>query len=128
MLTKSRLSIAAVLAAAAIAAPAATAMPADVTAGGENATVAGTIDDARGEHAASLSHPRSVGGVAGDQRSPDAVAPFVRPVVVETGEPSSPGFDWTSAIIGIAGGLALAVLAGAAVTGGRVRHRSTRTV
>ena len=37
-------------------------------------------------------------------------------------EPASPGFDWTSAIIGAAAGLALAVLAGGAVGGGRVRH------
>jgi hypothetical protein len=86
-----------------------------------------SIADARGEHAAATSENRAAADGGGDQRSPDAVEPFVRPVVVETGDPSSPGFDWTSAIIGIAGGLALAVLAGAAVGGGRPRRRA-RTV
>jgi hypothetical protein len=149
MLTKSHLTIATALVVAAIAAPAATAMPADSTPGGANdlpayatpgdlrtegsqadvysSTV--TKPDARGEHAASLADdstaPDSRGG---DRRSPDAVEPFVRPVVVEVGEPHSPGFDWISAIIGIAGGLALAVLAGAAVSGARPRHRRARTV
>jgi hypothetical protein len=146
MLTKSHLTIAIALVVAAIAAPAATAMPADSTPGGANdlpayATPgdlrpeasqpdmdAGTVTkpDARGEHAASLANgPAPSDSRGGDRRTPDAVEPFVRPVVVEVGEPASPGFDWTSAIIGVAGGLALAVLAGAAVSGGRRRHPRT---
>jgi hypothetical protein len=146
MLTKSHLTIATALAVAAIAAPAATAMPADSTAGASKdlpayatpgdprqadmhaSTVTKPDDrnDARGEHAASLaSDPAPSDSRGGDRRTPDAVEPFVRPVVVEVGEPDSPGFDWTSAIIGIAGGLALAVLAGAAVSGGRRRHPRT---
>jgi hypothetical protein len=143
MLTKSRLTIAAALAAAALAAPAASAMPADSVVNDQpaNRTAADprqqdmhastvTAPDARGEHAASIADPPAVavanGG--GDQRSPDAVEPFVRPVVVETGDPASPGFDWTSAVIGIAAGLAFAALAGAAVSGSRPRRRRPHTV
>jgi hypothetical protein len=142
MLTKSRYTVATALAVAAIAAPAATAMPTDQPAG-QNlpafptpgdpradlrqadmhaSTV--TTRDARGEHAASLSGLPD----GADLRTPDAVEPFERPVVVEVGEPASPGFDWTAAIIGIAGGLALAVLAAAAVSGGRRRHGRPSTV
>jgi hypothetical protein len=116
MLIRSHLMIATALAIVAIAAPAATAMAERTD---------GTIADARAEHAAALADaPAVVEG--GDQRSPDAVEPFVRPVVVNTEAPASTGFDWTSAIIGIAGGLALAVLAGAAVSGGRPRQRGAR--
>jgi hypothetical protein len=143
MLTKSHLTIATALAVAAIAAPAATAMPADPvdaqdvrsyptladprTGPPQGDLHAGTVtpSDARGEHAASLADRPA----EADLRTPDAVEPFVRPVVVEVGEPvSSPGFDWTAAIIGIAGGLALAVLAAAAISGGRRRQGRPSTV
>ena len=103
MLTKSRTTLAAALAVAAIGAGPAQAMPID----------------ARGEHAASLS--QTTGGVASDQRTADAREPFVRPVVVEVGAPDSGGVDWTSAIAGLAGGLAFAILAGIGVSGAR-RH------
>ena len=66
--------------------------------------------------------PATPDGSGVDRRTPDAVEPFVRPVVVEVGDPVTPGFDWVAAIIGLAGGLGLAVLAGAAVSGGRRRH------
>lgn len=134
MRIRSHLSIAAALAILAIGAPAATAMPADPTADEQrqanmHASTVVPLDDtretsdARGEHAASLAvTPAAPDSPTGDRRSPDAVEPFVRPVVVEIGDPVAPGFDWVAAIIGLAGGLGLAVLAGAAVSGGRRRH------
>jgi len=66
---------------------------------------------------------------ADDQRSPDARDPLggqgvAQPVVVEVTDPDGGGFDWTAAIIGLAGGLALAVLAGVGVAGSR-RHPTT---
>jgi hypothetical protein len=79
-----------------------------------------SASDVRGEHAASLSQTSS--GTAPDQRSPDARDQFVRPVVVEVGEPVADGFDWTSALAGVAGGLALALLAGVAVAAARRRQ------
>jgi hypothetical protein len=139
MLTKSRLTIATALAAAAVAAPPALALPVD-------ADSAAATTDVRGEHAASLSESRtapdqrtaadlgtadargehaaamSESPTASDQRSPDAREPFVRqPVVVEIDDPVAGGFDWTAGIIGLAAGLAVAVLAGAAVAGARRR-------
>jgi len=133
MRTRSHLTIAAALAIMAIGAPAATAMPAGPTAGEQRTDMQGStvtkpdvarvIPDARGEHAASLADtPAAPDSPTGDRRTPDAVEPFVRPVVVEVGDPVAPGFDWVAAIIGLAGGLGLAVLAGAAVSGGRRRH------
>ena len=129
MLTKSHLTIATALAVVAIAAPAATAMPVDPRQVDMHASTV-TPPDARGEHAASLADdPAASNSRGADQRTPDAVEPFVRPVVVEVGDdPASPGFDWTAAIIGIAGGLAFAVLAGAAVSGGRRRRTRPSTV
>ncbi len=99
----------------------------DVAAPDQQASHASTVTapDARGEHAASLADRPAVA----DLRTPDAVDPFVRPVVVEvSGEPAAPDFDWTAAIIGLAAGLAFAVLAGVAVSGGRRRHNRPRTV
>jgi hypothetical protein len=134
MLTRSHLTIATALAIAAIAAPAASAMPADTNRGGAGADPrqadmhASTVTppDARGENAASLADDPAA---TVDLRTPDAVEPFSRPVVVEVGgEPASPGFDWTAAIIGLAGGLAFAVLAGTAVSGGRRYRSRPRTV
>jgi hypothetical protein len=43
-------------------------------------------------------------------------------VVVEVGEPVSGGFDATSALAGLAGGLAFALLAGVAVAAARRRQ------
>jgi hypothetical protein len=133
MLEQSRLTLATALAIAALGASPALAAPIDPVASGTGEAVAsqdrGALD-ARGENAASGSdyahggthYPVAPASSAGDQRTPDAVEPFVRPVPVETGEPASPGFDCTSSIIGAAAGLALAVLAGGAVGGGRLRH------
>jgi hypothetical protein len=125
MLTKSRTTLATALTVAAIGAVPAQAMPIQ-DARGENAAsqsaVGGRdqhITDARGEHSASLS--QNAGAVAQDQRSADAREPFVRPVVVEIGDPVTGGFDWTAGIVGIAGGLAIAVLAGVGVAGARRR-------
>lgn len=109
MLTKSRLILATALAAMAFVVPPALAAPGS------------TIDDARGEHAASLSNGAVSSSAWSDPRSPDARDPFVRPVVVEVDEPVSAGFDWTAAIIGLGAGLALAVLAGVGVAGARRR-------
>jgi len=64
----------------------------------------------------------------GDFRTEAAVEPFAGPVVVEAGNPVSTGLDWTAVIIGLAGGLAIAVLAGVGVAGGRRRHAQPRTV
>jgi len=135
MLEQSRLTLATALAIAALGASPALAAPTDPVATSTGEGVASqhrSSLDARGENAASGSDyahggthypvaPASGAG-AGDRRTPDAVEPFVRPLPVATAEPASPGFDWTSAIIGAAAGLALAVLAGGAVGGGRVRH------
>jgi hypothetical protein len=141
MLTKSRTTLAAALAVAALGATPALAAPIDpvgstTDARGEHAaslserstTVepAGGTSDARGEHAASLSERSTTGANATDLRSADAREPFVRPVVVEVGDPASGGFDWTAGIAGLAGGLALAILAGVGVAG--ARRRSFRTV
>ena len=80
--------------------------------------------DLRGEHAAGMSE--TVTPPADDRRSPDAREPVggqgvAQPVVVEVTDPDGGGFDWTAAIIGMAGGLALAVLAGVGVAGSRRR-------
>jgi hypothetical protein len=140
MRTRSHRIGATALVVAAIAAPAASAMPIDPTAaGGQQAdprqvdmhasTVTGPsgagIADARGEHAAAVGQPGAApAGRVADLRTPDAVEPFARPVVVEVDAPAGPGFDWVAAIIGVAGGLAVAVLAVVAVSGGR--RRGTR--
>ena len=149
MLTKSRITVAAGLAALALGAPPALAMPdargehaaslsenragsgsTAVDARGEYAASqsenrAGsgiTMVDARGEHAASLSGNRAGSGtIAVDARGEFARDPIVPPVVVEIDDPVSGGFDWTAGMIGLAGGVAVAVLAGAAVAGGRRR-------
>jgi hypothetical protein len=126
MLTKSRSTLATALTVAAIGAVPAPAIadwnvqgspPHD---GGQSAvSPSGSISDARGENAASQS--QTSGAVAPDQRTADAREPFVRPVVVEIGDPAPGGFDWTAGIVGIAGGLAIAVLAGVGVAGARRR-------
>ena len=83
-----------------------------------------TRADLRGENAIGVSDPGTA--PADDQRSPDARAPVggqgvAQPVVVEVTNPDGGGFDWTAAIIGMAGGLALAVLAVVGVAGSRRR-------
>ena len=88
-------------------------------------TQPGGHSDLRGEYAIGLSDPGTP--PADDQRSPDARAPVggqgvAQPVVVEVTEPDGSGFDWTAAIIGMAGGLALAVLARVGVAGSRRRQ------
>ena len=129
MLTKSRTTLATALAVAALGATPAYGVTIDAR--GEHAaslsqtqSSGGTTSDARGEHAASLSQPS--GSVAQDQRTADAREQFVRPVVVEVGTPDSGGFDWTAGIAGLAGGLAIAILAGVGVAG--ARRRPFRTV
>lgn len=117
MLTKSRITLATALATVALGAPSALAAPVDPV-------------DLRGEHAASLSETKP----AADHRSPDAREPTgggqtaASPVVIEVEEAVPAGFDWTAAIIGMGAGLALAVLAGVGVTGGRRRHAGASTV
>jgi len=83
-----------------------------------------TGSDLRGEHAIDVTDP--VTPPANDQRSPDAREPVAgpgvaQPVVVEVTDPDGGGFDWRAAIIGMAGGLALAVLASVGVAGSRRR-------
>ncbi len=84
--------------------------------------------DLRGENAASqsLTAP-ATGDLRGESAASQSVtgtgvgAPSAPPVVVEVTKPVSGGFDWTAAIIGMSAGLALAVLAGVGVAGGRHR-------
>lgn len=142
MLSKSRITLAAVLATAALGSASSLALAAEA-------------DDVRGEHAAALAdgpvsivptgvqgeyaasladgtavseRPSSPDSRKGDFRSEAAIEPNARPVVVEVGNPVSTGFDWTAAIIGLAGGLAITVLAGVGVARGRRRHGHPRTV
>jgi hypothetical protein len=145
MSPKSHLALTAAIAAAAVSAPTAAAMPADpftpTDARGEHAASL----DARGEHAASLSRQdarseyaaaayargeaaasRSQTAPAFDLRTADAREPdsgpvSTQPVVVEVPESSQPGFDWTDAGIGAAGGLALTVLFGSGIVLARRR-------
>lgn len=98
---------------------------------GENAaarsatlTQPGIHSDLRGENAIGVMDTGTP--PADDQRSPDTREPVgghgvAQPVVVEVTDPDGSGFDWTAAIIGMAGGLALAVLAGVSVAGSRRR-------
>lgn len=114
------------------ASPALAMPPGDVR--GENAAARSAIltqpegpSDLRGENAIGASDAVTL--PADDQRSPDAREPFggqgvAQPVVIEVTDPDGGGFDWTAAIIGLAGGLALAVLAGVGVAGSR-RHPTT---
>jgi hypothetical protein len=87
------------------------------------ASIAGhttSVRDVRGENAASI--PAASASAARDLRTPDAQLPVSapsQPVVVEVNRRG--GFDWTAAIIGMGAGLALAVLAGIGVSGGRRR-------
>ena len=125
MLTKSRTTLAAALAVVAFGAVPAQGMPIDRAQ--QLDMHASTVEqpaDARGEHAAAQSDVVST--TAQDHRTADAREPFVRPVVVEVGEPVSDGFDWTAGIAGLAGGLALALLASIGVSG--ARRRQVRTI
>ncbi len=113
MLSKSRITLAAALAAAALGLSPSLAL----------ATPADSMDR-RGEHAAALSDSPGV-----DLRTEAAVEPFAAPVVVEVEDPVSTGFDWVAAVIGLAGGVAIAVLAGVGVgVGRRRRHAQPRAV
>ena len=109
MFSKSRLTLVITIATLAFAAPVATAVPID----------------ARGEHAKSQTQATaapSSGGFA-DLRSPDAVQPFERPVIVEVGGPvPSSGIDWSAVLIGLGAGAALVLLATAGVVTTRRRH------
>ncbi len=134
MLSKSRITLAAVLATAALGSSSSLALAADSQdLRGEHAAALAdgpaVSTSVQGEYAASLSDGTAVSdSPTGDFRSEAAVEPFAGPVVVEVGNPVSTGFDWSAAIIGLAGGLAIAVLAGVGVAGGRRRHAQPRTV
>jgi hypothetical protein len=137
MLSKSRITLAAVLATAALSSSPSLALAADPEdIRGEHAAAladspAVSIGPAgvQGEYAASLSDGTAVSeSPKGDLRGEAAVEPFARPVVVEVANPVSTGFDWSAAIIGLAGGLAIAILAGVGVTRLRRRHAQPRTV
>ena len=143
MLSKSRITLAAVLATAALGSSASLALaagPEDLRSEYAAALADSPVDStlpagAQGEYAASLSDgtpvsesPSSPDSRKGDFRGEAAVEPSARPVVVEVGNPVSTGFDWTAAIIGLAGGLAIAVLAGVGVAWQRRRHAQPRTV
>ena len=137
MLSNTRSTLAIAVAATILGASPALAMPAiDGDLRGENAvaqsqtrgddvvTHAVTSRDLRGEHAIGVSD--NVTPPADDQRSPDAREPVggepgAQPVVVELTKPDGGDFDWTSAIIGMAAGMALAALAAAGVAGSRRR-------
>lgn len=65
--------------------------------------------------------------IAQDQRSADARdAGSARPVVVAVDAPVTSGFDWTDALIGAAGALAIAMIAGAGIA--LLRRRSPQPV
>jgi hypothetical protein len=131
MFSSTRSTLAIAFAATILGAAPALAVPAGGDLRGENAatrtatlTQPGTYSDRRGENAVGVSEPGTP--PAGDQRSPDAREPVggqgvVQPVAVEVIGPDGSGFDWIAAIIGLAAGLALAVLAGVGVAGSRRR-------
>ena len=126
MLSKTRSVVAVALAATAFTPAPALAASTDLR--GESAASLSTHtpgaiaqNDLRGENAAA----RSDTSPAQDLRTADARQPVdqpTQPVVVEVTNPADAGFDWTAAIIGMGAGLALAVLAGVGVAGGRRRH------
>jgi hypothetical protein len=65
--------------------------------------------------------------VAQDQRSADARdAGSARPIVVAVDAPVTTGFDWSAALIGAAGALAIAMIVGAGVA--LLRRRSPQPV
>jgi hypothetical protein len=121
MFSSTRSTLAIAFAATIVAASPALGAPGGDDLRGENAaarsatlTQPGEFSDRRGENAVGVSEPGTP--PADDQRSPDAREPVggqgvAQPVAVEVIDPDGSGFDWTSAIIGLAGGLALAVLA-----------------
>ena len=130
MFSNTRSTLAIAIAATILGASPALAMPADDLRGENAAALSATLtqpvghSDLRGENAIGVSDPGTP--PADDQRSPDAREPVggqgvAQPVVVEVTDPAGSGFDWTAAIIGMAGGLALAVLAGVGVAGNRRR-------
>ena len=108
MLTTQRRTIAATIAALAFAAPSALASPADLR-----------TPDAR--DAGQRAEPSAL---APDQRSPDArdSGAQAQPVIVEVDAPVATGFDWTAAVIGAGGALAIAVISGAGIA--LMRRRS----
>lgn len=143
MLSRSRITLAAVLATAALGSSPSLALAADsqdrrgehaaALADGPAVSIGPT--GVQGEYAASLSNGTAVSespsisdSPKSDFRTEAAAEPFAGPVIVEVANPVSTGFDWTAAIIGLAGGLAIAVLAGVGVAGGRRRHAQPRTV
>ena len=132
MFSNTRSTLAIAFAATILGASPALAVPGGGDLRGENAAARSAIltlpaahSDLRGENAAGMSDP--VTPPANDRRSPDAREPdggqgVAQPVVVEVTDPDgTSGFDWTAAIIGMVGGLALAVLAGVSVAGSRRR-------
>lgn len=143
MLSKSRITLAAALATAALGSSPSLTLAADpedlrsehAAALADSPAVSIGPTGVQGEHAASLSdgtavseNPSIPDSRKGDFRGEAAAEPYARPVVVEVGNPVSTGFDWTAAIIGLGGGLAIAVLAGVGVTRLRRRHAQPRTV
>jgi hypothetical protein len=135
MLRKSRITFVASLAAVVLGAAPALALSAEPeSAAGEFAASLSDHPgetravDLRGEAAtSSADRPTAPPSAAVDLRGEAARGPFAQPVVVEVGDPVSGGFDWTAAIIGLGAGLALAVLVGVGVTGGRRRHGGPTT-
>jgi hypothetical protein len=114
MLTKLRITIATTLAIAALGAAPALAIA--------DWNVQGSPPNDKTGNAASLSESRAGSDTpAVDARGEFSREPTIPPVVVEIDDPVSGGFDWTAGIIGLAGGVAVAVLAGAAVAGSRRR-------
>jgi hypothetical protein len=131
MFSNTRSTLAIAFAATILGASPALAMPAADDLRGENAAAGSATliqpaapSDVRGENAIGVSDLGTP--PVDDKRSPDAREPVggqggAQPVVVEVTDPDGNGFDWTAAIIGLAGGLAFAVLAGVGVAGSRRR-------
>jgi len=121
MFTKSRIALATALAVSALSTTSAFAVPADAP---------GTKTPAASDHRSPDAREGAATAPAEDLRSPDARVPIseplpsepaVQPVVVETA-PAGEAFDWTTAVIGAGGGLAIAVLAGTGIALGRRRQ------
>ena len=84
--------------------------------------------DLRSPDAQAASERIAPATVAPDQRTPDAreAGAPAQPVVVAVDAPVTTGFDWTAAVIGAGGALAIAMIAGAGIA--LLRRRSPHPV
>jgi hypothetical protein len=133
MLTTPSCIIAATFAALTLTATPALALPPDPPAAQTRDLAAGTgpltlAPDQRSPDARVNVERLAPATIAQDQRSADArdAGGSARPIVVTTAAPADAGFDWDAAVIGAAGALAIAVIAGAGIA--LLRRRSPQPV